>query len=233
MNLRPTVSSYRAVRRRLGRQPPTAPAEIFALGCPLLGICYGMQTMVAQLGGKVENAARHEYGQAQVTVTADDELLGDAGAAISVWMSHGDRVTALPAGFQIIAASDNSPYAAIADSARHYYGVQFHPEVTHTVGGREILARFVHEICGCGRHWTAANIIDDSVQEIARKSRRRRRHSRLIRRRRFVGNRRVITPRNRRATDLHLRRHRLVAIERRRFGDGNFRRKSRRQCYPR
>jgi len=146
-------------------QAPAAPAEIFGMGKPVLGICYGLQTMAAQLGGAVESADRHEYGHARIETCADSALLGASGAALDVWMSHGDRVTQLPAGFQTIAASANAPFAAIADEARRFYGVQFHPEVTHTAGGREMLSRFVHEVCGCGRDWVPENIIDRIIAD--------------------------------------------------------------------
>lgn len=144
---------------------PVAAAEIFDLGIPILGICYGLQTMAAQLGGAVEAADHHEYGHARIETCADSVLLGPRGAAFDVWMSHGDRVTKLPSGFKAIAASANAPFAAIADEARRFYGVQFHPEVTHTECGRDILSRFVHDLCGCGRDWIPANIIDRIVAD--------------------------------------------------------------------
>jgi len=144
-------------------ETPAAPAEIFGMGVPVLGICYGLQTLAAQLGGAVEAADHHEYGHAQIETCADSVLLGKSGAAFDVWMSHGDRVTRLPDGFKAIAASANAPFAAIADEARRFYGVQFHPEVTHTASGREILSRFVHDLCGCGRDWAPANIIERIV----------------------------------------------------------------------
>ncbi|MGR3983839.1 MAG: glutamine-hydrolyzing GMP synthase [Gammaproteobacteria bacterium] len=143
-----------------------APPEIFQMGRPLLGICYGMQTMVAQLGGAVAVAARGEYGRARVEACADSALLGACGDAREVWMSHADRVTELPPGFKALAASANSPFAAVADEARNFFGVQFHPEVTQTDGGREILSRFVHDLCGCGREWTPANIIAREIAAI-------------------------------------------------------------------
>ena len=149
-------------------ETPFAPPEIFSLGRPILGICYGMQTLVAQLGGSVENAAHHEYGHAQVRTRAASVLLGESGLELDVWMSHGDRVTALPDGFTAIAESDNSPCAAIADPERKFYGVQFHPEVTHTAAGREILSRFVHDLCGCGRLWVPHNIIDGMLRDVCR-----------------------------------------------------------------
>jgi len=147
-------------------QTPAAPAGIFGMGKPILGICYGLQTMAAQLGGAVASADRHEYGHAQIETCADSALLGASGTRLDVWMSHGDRVTALPDGFAAIAASANAPLAAIADEARRFYGVQFHPEVTHTVAGREILSRFVHDLCGCGRDWTPDNIVDRLVADM-------------------------------------------------------------------
>ncbi len=145
---------------------PVAPASLFELGRPMLGICYGMQTMVAQLGGTVENADHREYGQAELAIIRHCRLLGEADRSLSVWMSHGDRVTALPDGFEVIATSRNSPYAAIADDRNRYYGVQFHPEVTHTVAGREILSRFLHDICGCASDWQPQNIIRSILEAI-------------------------------------------------------------------
>ena len=145
---------------------PKAPQALFSEGLPVLGICYGMQTMVAQLGGKVENAEHREYGHAVINSIRDSAILGDGGCSQDVWMSHGDRVTALPAEFVVIATSDNSPYAAVADEKRHYYGVQFHPEVTHTKQGRNILSRFVHDICACDSRWTPANIIPALIRDI-------------------------------------------------------------------
>jgi len=147
-------------------QPPAAPVEVFELGVPILGICYGLQTMAAQLGGAVESAAQHEYGHAQIETCAASRLLGERGGKFDVWMSHGDHVTRLPADFTVIAASANAPFAAIADEARRFYGVQFHPEVTHTECGREFLSRFVHGICGCGRDWRPANIIGRQIAAI-------------------------------------------------------------------
>lgn len=148
---------------------PKAPQQLFASGLPVLGICYGMQTMVDQLGGRVENAAHREYGRASIDTVIDCRLLGERGRQLDVWMSHGDRVTALPNGFQVVASSENSPYAAIADEYRHYYGVQFHPEVTHTVEGTRMLSRFVHDICKCGSDWMPANIILSLIEEIQQK----------------------------------------------------------------
>ena len=154
--------------------PPRAPRLVFGLGVPVLGICYGMQAMAAQLGGKVAGAEKHEYGYAQVRARGHSRLLRDIEDHVSpggyglldVWMSHGDRVETLPPGFSVIAETDNAPLAGIADEEHGFYGLQFHPEVTHTPQGQRILERFVHEICGCGSLWTPGNIIGDSITAI-------------------------------------------------------------------
>ncbi|MGE0482964.1 MAG: glutamine-hydrolyzing GMP synthase [Gammaproteobacteria bacterium] len=151
-----------------------APARVFELGVPVLGICYGMQTMATQLGGRVEASAEREFGYARVRARGHSELLRDiqdltnaeGHGLLDVWMSHGDHVTDLPPGFKRIASTDNAPIAGMADESRHFYGLQFHPEVTHTRQGQAILSRFVHDICGCGALWTAANIISDSITRI-------------------------------------------------------------------
>jgi GMP synthase (glutamine-hydrolysing) len=151
-----------------------APREVFTMGVPVLGICYGMQTMAAQLGGQVEGSSHREFGAAQVRPTADSPLLeglednrdAQGRRLLDVWMSHGDRVVAAPPGFKVIAASDNAPLAAMADESRRLYGLQFHPEVTHTLQGGEILRRFVREIAGCSASWATRNIIEDSVARI-------------------------------------------------------------------
>ena len=153
---------------------PSAPPEVFRMGVPVLGICYGMQTMAAQLGGEVESAAHREFGAAQVRPVGASSLFDglednrDAAGrrVLDVWMSHGDRVTKLPPGFHAIAASDNAPLAAMADESRRLYGLQFHPEVTHTLQGGEILRRFVREIAGCAAIWDTGYIIEDSVARI-------------------------------------------------------------------
>jgi GMP synthase (glutamine-hydrolysing) len=150
--------------------PPRAPGAVFALAVPVLGICYGMQTMAQQLGGRVASGAAREFGYAEVALSAPCRLLDglldrerDGRVLLDVWMSHGDRVEALPPGFSAVAATANAPYAAMADERRHYYGVQFHPEVTHTRQGAAILERFVREICACEARWTAGNILEDLV----------------------------------------------------------------------
>ncbi len=155
-------------------ETPRAPQSVFDLGVPVLGICYGMQTMALQLGGAVESSAHREFGYAQVRARGHSQLLRDIEdhttpegyGLLDVWMSHGDRVTELPAGFKMIASTEGAPLAGMADEVRHFYGLQFHPEVTHTRQGERIIHRFVHEICGCERAWTASNIIDESIAKI-------------------------------------------------------------------
>ena len=154
--------------------PPRAPQAAFDLAVPLLGICYGMQVMAAQLGGEVETADHHEYGYAQVRARGHTELLTDIEdhttpegyGMLDVWMSHGDRVCNLPDGFKLMCSTDSAPIAGIADESRHYYGLQFHPEVTHTKQGGRILDRFVEKICDCEALWKADNIIEDSIQRV-------------------------------------------------------------------
>lgn len=154
--------------------PPKAPEIVFQLGVPVLGICYGMHTMAQQLGGRVTNALHREFGFAKLTATGRSPLLDglanhtdESGRAVlDVWMSHGDHVDALPPGFGAIASTASVPLAAMADERRRFYGVQFHPEVTHTVLGREILERFVRDICGCEALWDAGNIIADSIARV-------------------------------------------------------------------
>jgi GMP synthase (glutamine-hydrolysing) len=151
-------------------ETPRAPGIVFELGVPVLGICYGMQTMALQLGGAVEPSDEREFGHARVTRIAADAFLGDpvdhGDADYDVWMSHGDRVSALPPGFQHSGQSPNAPIAAMADPTRHFYGVQFHPEVTHTKQGEAMLRRFLREVCGCQALWTAANIVDDAIETV-------------------------------------------------------------------
>ncbi len=154
--------------------PPKAPASVFTLGVPVLGICYGMQTMTQQLGGRVIGSTEREFGYAEVTLTGACRLLEDiqdrrdgAGRAVlDVWMSHGDRVGALPEGFIGVAATGSIPFAAMCDERRRFYGVQFHPEVTHTTQGTRLLERFVREICGCDALWSTGNIIDDAIARL-------------------------------------------------------------------
>jgi len=145
---------------------PLPDPAIFEIGVPILGICYGVQLMAQMLGGKVERAAEREYGVAWLEHDDDDGLLDGVDARTQVWMSHGDRVTALPPGFEVIGRTANSPYAAVADSARRLYGVQFHPEVVHTPQGKRILSNFVHAICGCPADWDMGSFVDRAVTDI-------------------------------------------------------------------
>jgi GMP synthase (glutamine-hydrolysing) len=158
----------------IGEAAPSAPQAVFEMGLPVLGICYGMQTMAAQLGGAVESSNHREFGYAQIRARGHSELLRDiedhttaeGWGMLDVWMSHGDRVAELPGGFKIIASTDSAPIAGMADEERHFYGVQFHPEVTHTTQGQRMIERFLVDICGCECLWTSANIIEDSIKAI-------------------------------------------------------------------
>ncbi|MCB1630843.1 MAG: glutamine-hydrolyzing GMP synthase [Pseudomonadales bacterium] len=159
-----------------GRGAPRVPPALFEMGVPLFGICYGMQTMAVQLGGKVEAAPQREFGYAQARVTASSRLLdgisdhidADGVAQLEVWMSHGDKVVELPGGFELLAATDSAPIAAMVDEARGFYGVQFHPEVTHTRQGGRILEHFVKTICGCEGLWMPGTIIEDAIATVRR-----------------------------------------------------------------
>uniref|UniRef100_A0A486XM82 GMP synthase [glutamine-hydrolyzing] n=1 Tax=Rheinheimera sp. BAL341 TaxID=1708203 RepID=A0A486XM82_9GAMM len=150
---------------------PRAPQYVFEAGVPVLGICYGMQTMAEQLGGKVQGSDMREFGYAQVEVVAANDLfakiedhVGSSGnALLDVWMSHGDKVVQIPEGFITCASTPTCPHAGMVDEARQFYGVQFHPEVTHTRQGLRMLEHFVVDICGCDKLWTPASIIEDAV----------------------------------------------------------------------
>jgi len=151
-----------------------APAAVFELGVPVLGICYGMQTMAQQLGGRVEAGTVREFGYAEVRAHGHTRLLegiedlrtADGHGILKAWMSHGDKVTALPQGFKIMASTPACPIAGMADETRGFYALQFHPEVTHTLQGKEILKRFVREICGCAPDWVMGDYIAEAVQKI-------------------------------------------------------------------
>ena len=148
---------------------PRAPDAILTSGKPILGICYGQQTLCEQLGGQVEQSDEREFGRAFLDIGASSPLfegVGDSGTQVQVWMSHGDRVTALPEGFEVIGTSENAPYAAIVDEARKIYGVQFHPEVVHTPDGHKILSNFVHNIAGCAGDWTMAAFRENAIADI-------------------------------------------------------------------
>ena len=156
-----------------GEAPPAADPYVFRAGVPVLGICYGMQTMAAQLGGEVENGKVREFGYAEVRARGHSRLLegiqdranAEGHGLLDVWMSHGDKVTKLPAGFAVMASNEACPIAGMFDGSRNFYAVQFHPEVTHTRQGKAIYERFVHDICGCDRHW---NMPEFAPQAIAR-----------------------------------------------------------------
>ncbi|AKH69550.1 GMP synthase (glutamine-hydrolyzing) [Spongiibacter sp. IMCC21906] len=154
---------------------PRAPEKVFSANIPVLGICYGMQTMAEQLGGKVEGSPIHEFGYAQIrletpsSLTEDiaDHIDSDTGAALlDVWMSHGDKVITLPTGFEVLASTPSCPIAAMQCEDRKFYGVQFHPEVTHTLQGKRILEHFAYKLCGCEGLWTAENIINDGIEKV-------------------------------------------------------------------
>ncbi|MHA6288336.1 glutamine-hydrolyzing GMP synthase [Maricaulis sp. CAU 1757] len=148
---------------------PRADASVFERGLPVLGICYGEQTMCAQLGGRVESSDEREFGRADISITKDSPLFegfGPVGTVERVWMSHGDRVAALPEGFEVIAKSGNAPYAAIADESRRFYGVQFHPEVVHTPRGAALLKNFTHTIAGFKGDWSMASFKDEAIAKV-------------------------------------------------------------------
>ena len=154
-----------------------APELVFNIGRPVLGICYGMQTMAEQLGGKVVGSNLREFGYAQIRARGHSDLFKDiqdetndeGHGLLNVWMSHGDQVASLPKGFKSIASTDNTAIAAMADEDRKFYGLQFHPEVTHTTQGMKILERFLHEIVGCQSLWTTEKIVDDSITRVKEK----------------------------------------------------------------
>ncbi|MCB1932583.1 MAG: glutamine-hydrolyzing GMP synthase [Candidatus Accumulibacter sp.] len=151
-----------------------APQVVFELGVPVLGICYGMHLMAAQLGGSVESSSRREFGYAEMRARGHSELFkgiedrrnGEGHGLLDVWMSHGDKVTALPPGFKLIGSNESTPIAAMADEKRRFYAVQFHPEVTHTLKGKDILGRFVRDICGCGHDWNMPDYVGEEVDRI-------------------------------------------------------------------
>lgn len=153
---------------------PRAPQVVFELGIPVLGICYGMQTMAEQLGGKVTGSDVHEFGYAQVEVHGKSPLLHDirdhvskdGASLLDVWMSHGDKVTELPAGFNVMASTDSCPIAGMYCEDKDFYGLQFHPEVTHTLQGQRIFEHFALELCGCEALWTPANIVEDQIKKV-------------------------------------------------------------------
>jgi len=145
---------------------PRLRPEVLEAGWPVLGICYGMQLMAQHLGGEVGAAAEGEYGAARLVIDAPEEpLLAGLGGELDVWMSHGDRIVALPPGFRPLAHTANTPIAAMGDAARRLYGLQFHPEVAHTPQGQAVLERFCR-ICGCAQSWTPASFIEEATQRM-------------------------------------------------------------------
>ncbi|MGA2556939.1 MAG: glutamine-hydrolyzing GMP synthase [Verrucomicrobiota bacterium] len=149
------------------KDAPMPDPAIFDLGIPILGICYGVQLLTHFLGGKVEPGQKREYGKGALSVKdPSSALFAHLPGRLQIWNSHGDKLTRMPKGFKAVAASDNSEFAAIEDPSRSFYGLQFHPEVAHTPRGREIIANFVHGICGCGRQWTMRHFADQAVEEI-------------------------------------------------------------------
>ena len=153
---------------------PRAPDIVFSMGVPVFGICYGMQTMAEQLGGKVQGSEIREFGYAQIRKhegpvlleDIQDHIANNGVALLDVWMSHGDKVITMPDGFSLMASTDSCPIAAMANEAKKFYGVQFHPEVTHTLQGGRILSRFIVDICGCDTLWTPANIAQDAIERM-------------------------------------------------------------------
>jgi GMP synthase (glutamine-hydrolysing) len=148
---------------------PVAPDVVWQSKLPVFGICYGQQTMCHQLGGKVEPSEHREFGRAELEITEQCDLFDGfwtKGTRDQVWMSHGDRVTAIPPGFRVVGVSNGAPFAAIADDTRHYYGVQFHPEVVHTPSGHKLLKQFVHDVCGCKGDWTMRAFREAEIAKI-------------------------------------------------------------------
>ena len=148
------------------RNAPHPDPGIFKLGLPVLGICYGVQLMAFHLGGKVEHSTQREYGAGMLEVKKPGRLFHGLPDTLDVWNSHGDKITKLPRGFRAVGRTDNSEYAAVEDSKRHFYGLQFHPEVAHTPRGKEIIQNFVYHICGCKMDWTMGSFIEQTCREV-------------------------------------------------------------------
>jgi GMP synthase (glutamine-hydrolysing) len=149
-----------------GKDAPHPDPAVFELGVPTLGICYGVQLMAHLLGGKVEHSAQREYGSGVLHITSPSPLFHGLPDTLDIWNSHGDKITKLPRGFRAIGKSDNSPYAVVENSKKKFFGLQFHPEVVHTPRGKELLANFVYEICGCKMDWTMGSFIDQTCEEV-------------------------------------------------------------------
>ncbi len=151
------------------KRAPKCDPEIWNLGIPVLGVCYGMQLMVQQLGGAVVKAKKAEYGKAELLIDNPTDLLTNVETGTTMWMSHGDSCEQLPTGFELLAHTDNTPCAAVADHQRKLYGVQFHPEVVHSIGGIALIRNFVYHICGCQPTWTTEAFIDEAIRDIRAK----------------------------------------------------------------
>ena len=183
---------------------PRAPDCVFELGVPVLGICYGMQTMAQQFGGKVAGSNISEFGYAQITLVADNGLLHDirdhiddhGSALLDVWMSHGDKVVELPEDFELIAETESCPIAGMAHKEKPFYGIQFHPEVTHTLQGKRIFEHFALEQCGCEALWTAANIVEDAIARVKATVGGRQGVAGFVWWRGFIGGGRAVAPRD-------------------------------------
>ncbi|MGE4170800.1 MAG: glutamine-hydrolyzing GMP synthase [Candidatus Margulisiibacteriota bacterium] len=145
---------------------PQCDPALFTMGLPMLGICYGMQLMAKQLGGHVVKGSKHEYGKAHFKVESESALFLGVPEEITIWMSHGDSVTNLPAGFSVLGHTDNTPIAAMGNTDKQFYAVQFHPEVVHTQSGTEVIRNFVYSICNCSPDWTAGSFIKQALEEI-------------------------------------------------------------------
>lgn len=151
-----------------GKDAPHPDNAIFDLGVPVLGICYGVQLMAHHLGGRVEHSSHREYGSGLLHVTSSSPLFHDLPELLDIWNSHGDKITKMPRGFHAIGRTDNSPYAVIEHRKKKFYGLQFHPEVVHTPRGKDILANFVYQICGCKMDWTMGSFIDQTCEDVRR-----------------------------------------------------------------
>jgi GMP synthase (glutamine-hydrolysing) len=198
-------------------ESPSVTHRVFELGVPVLGICYGEMTMVSELGGKVEGGHSREFGRAEILIERESPLLaglGEIGAKETVWMSHGDKITAIPQGFHVVASSEGSPYAVIADEGRRFYGIQFHPEVAHTPRGALMLRNFTHKIAGLDHGFVPPG----DGGEDPRSGWLREGDLRPVRRRRFLGGGGADPRGHRGPADLRLRRHRPLAPERGRAG---------------
>lgn len=149
-----------------GKKAPQPDPELFNLGIPVLGICYGMQLMGHHMGGKVEHSEQREYGMGKLEVVRESALFEGLGESLDIWNSHGDKLTKLPAGFRTVAKTANSPYAAIEHPSKKFFGLQFHPEVVHTPKGREIIANFLFEVCGFAGDWTMGSFIEETCERI-------------------------------------------------------------------